>query len=55
MDKKEEDTCRILFSIEDTGEGIQEDKLQTIFETFTQANDSNSPYTRTFLEKQVMK
>ena len=40
--------CRLLFVVEDNGPGIPEDKIDHIFETFTQASDTNSPYTREF-------
>ena len=40
--------CRLLFVVEDNGPGIPEDKIDHIFETFTQAGDTNSPYTREF-------
>lgn len=40
-----EDTYRILFSVSDTGVGIATDKLEKIFEPFTQAEGS---YTRRF-------
>lgn len=39
---------RILFIVKDTGKGIAEDKLDQVFETFTQANDSEKPYTRNY-------
>ncbi|MFO7803963.1 MAG: ATP-binding protein, partial [Desulfovermiculus sp.] len=38
--------CRLLFVVEDNGPGIPEDKIDHIFETFTQAGDSHYPYTR---------
>ncbi len=38
--------CRLLVVVEDTGKGIPEDKLDAVFESFTQANDSASPYAR---------
>jgi len=38
--------CRILFVIKDTGQGIPEDKLDQVLETFRQAEDLESPYTR---------
>lgn len=38
--------CRILFIIQDTGEGIADEKLDQVFETFTQANQSESVYSR---------
>ncbi len=40
--------CRVLFIIGDTGPGIPEDKLDRVLESFTQANDTDSPYTRQF-------
>lgn len=48
LEQTAQSTCRILFIIEDTGEGIPEEKLQSVFETFTQANDSSSPYSRKY-------
>ena len=39
-------TARVLFMVEDTGQGIPEDKQDQIFHTFTQAGDSSSPYAR---------
>ena len=40
--------CRVLFSIVDTGQGIPDNKLDHIFETFTQVNQSSSFYTREY-------
>ena len=40
--------CRILFIVEDTGQGIAEDKLDLVFETFSQAEGSDSSYARQF-------
>jgi len=40
--------CRVLFTVKDTGKGISEDKLEQVFETFTQVNDSDSPYARKY-------
>jgi PAS domain S-box-containing protein len=40
--------CRILFRIADTGPGIEEHKLDSIFETFSQAEEASSPYTRQY-------
>ena len=42
------DHCRILFAIEDDGKGIADNMLDHVFETFAQANDSNSPYARRY-------
>jgi PAS domain S-box-containing protein len=38
--------CRILFTVRDTGQGIPEDQLEAVFETFSQARNAGSPYTR---------
>ncbi|MFP4168830.1 MAG: PAS domain S-box protein [Desulfonatronovibrionaceae bacterium] len=43
---RNKDFCRILFIIKDTGQGIPEDKLDQVLETFRQAEDLESPYTR---------
>ena len=43
-----QDAFRILFTISDTGQGIPEDKLDNVFETFSQVVDSISPYTRQY-------
>ena len=43
-----EEICRVLFIVEDNGQGISDDKINHIFETFTQENDSASPYTRQY-------
>ena len=40
--------CRLLFVIEDTGQGIADDQQEQIFESFRQAGDASSPYTRRF-------
>ncbi|MFO7728205.1 MAG: response regulator, partial [Desulfonatronovibrio sp.] len=40
--------CRILFVIKDTGQGIQEDRLEQVFEKFRQVENSDSPYARQF-------
>ena len=42
------DNCNLLFCVADTGMGIPEDKIDQIFESFIQANDSSSPYTREY-------
>ena len=39
---------RILFTVEDTGKGIPDTKLDSVLETFTQANESGSIYSRQF-------
>ncbi len=43
-----EGTCRILFIIEDDGKGIALEKLDKAFESFSQAEDASSPYTRQY-------
>jgi PAS domain S-box-containing protein len=40
--------CRVLFTVADTGPGIPEDKLEHVFEAFTQVFDSSSQYTRQY-------
>ena len=45
---KQDTYCRVLFIIADTGQGIAEDNLDHVFETFRQANESASHYTRQY-------
>jgi len=40
--------CNVLFAVSDNGQGIPEDKLEHVFQTFTQMHDSSSPYTRQY-------
>jgi len=40
--------CRLLFEVSDTGPGIEDHKLDTIFETFSQASEASTPYTREY-------
>jgi signal transduction histidine kinase/EAL domain-containing protein (putative c-di-GMP-specific phosphodiesterase class I)/CheY-like chemotaxis protein len=42
VDRDPADGSRLLFSIEDTGPGIPADKLPTLFEAFTQADQSTT-------------
>jgi len=42
LSSQEEKSCKIRFSIKDNGIGISKDKQKTIFEEFTQADDSTS-------------
>lgn len=37
---RQEEPCRLRFEVEDTGIGIASESLETIFDTFTQADDS---------------
>ncbi len=46
LPRVQDNTCRVLFTISDTGAGIPDDKVDKIFETFTQAGNNLSPYTR---------
>ncbi len=39
---------RILFIVEDTGRGIPESKLDSVLDSFTQANETGAVYTRQF-------
>jgi PAS domain S-box-containing protein len=48
MGQKDPEYCRVLLTITDNGKGIPEDKLDQVFETFTQANTSGSPYARQY-------
>jgi two-component system sensor histidine kinase EvgS len=45
---KSQEMGRVLFVVEDNGPGIPEDKIDQIFETFTQVSDVDSPYTRQY-------
>ncbi len=40
LSRTQEDTIRVLFSVSDTGIGMDEDDLQNLFEPFTQADQS---------------
>ena len=42
------ESCRVLFVVEDSGQGISEDQLDWVFGTFSQAEGSDSSYTRQF-------
>jgi PAS domain S-box-containing protein len=46
--KSAEDQIRILFNVSDTGQGIPEQKIDKIFERFTQGQELNSGYTREY-------
>ncbi len=47
LPRYQENVCRVLFIISDTGPGISDNKIDWIFETFTQAGSNNpSPYAR---------
>ncbi|MFP4392232.1 MAG: PAS domain S-box protein [Desulfohalobiaceae bacterium] len=41
-------SCRVLFIVQDSGQGIADDKLEMVFEIFRQAGDADSPYARQF-------
>ena len=43
-----EKSCRILLVVEDNGPGIPPDKMDQVFEIFTQNNKSKSPYSRQY-------
>jgi len=43
-----EKSCRILFMVEDNGPGIPPDKMDLVFDIFTQNNKSRSPYSRRY-------
>ena len=46
LSTEQEGTCRILFSVSDTGQGIPEDKIDSVFGKFTQVGNGHSPYAR---------
>jgi signal transduction histidine kinase len=48
LPETKENTRHLLFMVTDTGAGIPADKLQAVFETFTQAGESDSPFTRQY-------
>jgi CheY-like chemotaxis protein/anti-sigma regulatory factor (Ser/Thr protein kinase) len=48
LPSSEEGSCRILFTVSDTGPGIADEKLEKVFEQFTQARDEGSCYSREF-------
>jgi signal transduction histidine kinase/CheY-like chemotaxis protein len=41
-------SCRILLSVQDTGIGISDEKVEHIFEIFNQGDNLESPYTRQY-------
>ena len=45
---QDSNSCCLLLSVSDTGKGIPDDRLDEIFETFTQANEGESIYTRQY-------
>jgi PAS domain S-box-containing protein len=48
LPSEKDDRLRILFSVTDTGLGLHENTIDQVFETFTQAGNHQSPYTRKF-------
>ncbi len=43
-----EDISRLLFTVSDNGPGIPDEKISQVFETFTQANNTVSPFARQY-------
>jgi PAS domain S-box-containing protein len=56
MVTQQEDTCQLEFQVHDTGIGIPEEKLQTVFESFTQgSSDTTRKYGGTGLGLTITK
>jgi len=48
FDMGENQACRLLLVVEDNGPGISDEKLELVFEAFTQAHEAHSPYAREY-------